>query len=751
MNTYSLSRWVYLAGMVLVLAFVLPVAWFPFGLGKVAMFSICAAVASGLFVWSGQARGLVRSRGFMGALLVGLLPFSYLLSFAFSADRSVGLMGYGLETDTLVFTILCALTFILSFGMMKTLRGEHQLLSVLFWTLTVVTAVQAIAVVIGPGAFFGLFPDPSANLIGKWNDLGILSSLLLLLVMIRLEWSGLSKTKTIVSAVFGVVLVLLLGIINFPVAWVFILAGSIVLAVMKFLINRGIPYYAIAGSLLGILFLFFGSAFNSSLTSLFPVSSLEVRPSYSSTLQVLGDARGSSIGILLVGTGPNTFGEEWLLHKPSEVNQSQFWNLDFNVGYSTFMTALGSVGLLGLLGWLVAPLLLIAGLIRAIRQKVLSREDTGVVLTLSFATILLFAATILYVPSQNLVLLAFILSGAAYAFLLRQGQPAQPAELSRMWRTAAIACSVILVVGTVGTALAVTRMTFAESINNQGLIALQGGKADQAYASAQRAAHFGLTPTGARLMVDAQNAQLQALAATTTNSANLQQVFASKAQSAILAGQAAVAKNVADYRTYMALGNVYAFLSTLKIGGATESARAAFAAAGDRNPKSPSIAFTQAQLEASAGNAAGLQTSLTKALTLKPDYTDAILMVVQLSVAQGDLNTAVQAATAAVKSAPGVPSLWFELGALYYSGRDAKDAVPVLEQAVTLQADYANAKYFLGLAYWANNQKPQAIQQFQDLAKTNPGNAEVAATLEAMTSGKQPQYPNPPQKTAPIK
>ncbi len=183
------------------------------------------------------------------------------------------------------------------------------------------------------------------------------------------------------------------------------LAFSLVLAAIKFLTQKieepaqqdvytppaarsflaRVPWFAAAAALVSLLFLFFGGTFNTWFTNMVPVSSLEVRPSYASTMQIIGAARGSSFERLLVGTGPDTFGESWLLNKPAEVNQSVFWNLDFNVGFSSFITSLGTVGLLGVLAWLIPVFLVLAGLGRAIRLGVLSRDERVAVASIGIA------------------------------------------------------------------------------------------------------------------------------------------------------------------------------------------------------------------------------------------------------------------------------------------------------------------------------------------------------------------------------
>ena len=208
-----------------------------------------------------------------------------------------------------------------------------------------------------------------------------------------------------------------------------LLAGSVVIGLLS-VVRQTVPWYSLAGAVVAILFLLYGSAINAGLTSVFPVSSLEVRPGLQSTLDVISAAREGSLRGALLGTGPNTFGIAWLAHKPPEVNQTPFWNLDFNVGYSTLATAFGSVGFLGALAWLVPLVLLCVAFVRAIRLGVLSRDERLTAGLLGIGTLSLFAAIVLYVPSQNIILLAFALSGAAFGFLWRQGRHAEEEQPS---------------------------------------------------------------------------------------------------------------------------------------------------------------------------------------------------------------------------------------------------------------------------------------------------------------------------------
>ncbi len=754
----SWSRYLYLAGMVLALVLVVPTAWFPFQLLKVTVFAVFLLFALVLFAWGGGMREFIRSRGLYGALLVALLPLAYLISWFFSIDRSVALTGFGIDPDTVLFAVFLFLAFLLAFALFRTLRGVRLLLTVLFWALIAAALFQCVSIVFGSAAIpFASFADRSVNLVGKWNDLGLIVGLLVMLFLAQVELMTVSILWRVVAGVACLILAILLGIINFPLVWGLILGFSVILGTVRILSERSIqetdppaslretwtrraPWFSIVAAVVSVLFLFFGSTVNTNLTTLFPVSSLEVRPSYATTLSMIDTARGNSFSRVLVGTGPNTFGEEWDLLRPSAVNQSEFWDLDFNVGFSTIITALGSVGLLGVIAWLIPLFLILAALIRVTRLGVLNREDRIVAVTLGIASLYLWCAILFYVPSQNIILLGFMLAGATFGFLWRQGQSSvEVGEESRLWQVYTAGIAVVLVVLSLWVSVASGRRLVAEAYVGKGTDVLSNGTADEAIADATRAQQFDTTGDALRLLVQADTTKLQQIAAeTSTPAATLQQEFATTVEAAIVAAQKAEALNPHDYRPTLALAEVYDYLSTLNVQGASQTALTTYQAAAAQDPTNPAIPLAEARLEAAAGDQAKTTSDLSEALTLKPNYTDAILLVVQLDVANNDIQSAIRAATAAAQTAPGVGPIWFELGLLYYSAGDMSPAAQALQQAIDIVPNYANAQYFLGLADYALGNTATAIQLFQALNQSNPGNSQVELILGNLETGKPP-------------
>ena len=749
---HAWSRGLYLAGIVLALVLVIPTAWFPFQLAKVAVFAIFAAVAAVCFVMGGGMKELSRGHGVWLTLAALLLPVAYLLSAWGSLDRTVAFMGYAVEWDTVIFAALAAAAFIMSSALFRTQRTARLLYTGAFWAIAAAVIFQCAAIAFGPSIPGGTFADRSVNLVGKWNDLGLLASLLGLFVLVELQMRSPSHLMRISASVLGVIVVALLGFVNFSLAWALVLAGSLIVGLLVFINRRTegehahahepwtarIPWVSAAGALISIVFLVWGPLFNTGLTSVFPVSSLEVRPSYQTTQSVISAQRQGSFSRTLIGLGPNTFGAVWLAQKPQEVNQSAFWSLDFNVGYSTLSTALGTVGFVGALAWLLPFILVLAAIMRLWRLSILSREDRALATALGAGSLLMLATMVFYVPSQNLILLGVVLAGGAFGFLWRQGRAAVDEQASsRLGQIGTMVLGAVLIVAMLWITAKTSQRVLAESRVGQAAVALQAGKVDDAQALAEKAVGTDSTGDALRMQIQAGGSKLAQLAqATEGDRDELQKQFQATLQTTLAAGQAAVTKNPGDYRPFFLLGQVYDLLNNLKIDGAYEQASTTYQLALARNPHNPAISLALSKLAAAHGDAAGTESYLRASLTQKPNYTDAILFLVQLNVANNDLNSAVQAAQAAVQSAPGVAPIWFQLGLLYYAGNDTKDAIPPLEQALKIQSDYANAKYFLGLRYYAQNRQVEAMQLFQDLAKTNPDNAEVAKITVNMQAGK---------------
>ncbi len=523
------ARTFYLVGIASAIVFMLPVAWFPFQLGKVAIFAFFLLLSVTSFSLSGGWKMFWRSSGAKLALAAALLPAAYLSSGFFSGTLPYSFLGAGVEADTIVFTALCFFAFIFSFSLFRTPRSAWLLLSVVFYSLVAATIFQLVSIIGGNAVVpLAAFADRSINLAGKWNDLGLIAGLLLLISIVRLEFSAMPRAVSVMLVVLAAAALLLMGFINFAFVWGLLVVVLVIVVLFKLLQSpispdenaslnwrQHIPWLGLGTSALLIVFLFFGIFLNAQLTAYFPVSALEVRPSFSSTMEVIDAERGDSVRKFALGTGPATFGNTWLMQKPAGVNQSVFWNYDFNAGFSTVVTALGSAGVLGALAWLIAPLLIVWAFLRSLKTSLFRSRERSLALALATGSIFMALAYIFYVPSENLILLTFTFMGAAFGFLWRSAQKERDMEDVESSRIAVLLRAVfaLVVIALVfGSTVMVVRRALSETYALRAQAELQAGQTEAALARTSTAAWFESTNHVGLLKIAAGFVRLQQIA-----------------------------------------------------------------------------------------------------------------------------------------------------------------------------------------------------------------------------------------------
>lgn len=755
------ARITYLVGLALALLVVSPIDWMPTPLLKIAVFATVLAVSVILFTLGGGVREVLKAPGRVWAIAVALaLPLAYLLSWAYSTDRSVALTGVGNEIDTVLFAFIAALTFLLGFGLFRTMRSIKALVGTIGIAVIIAAIFQYVSILAGAYVLPAVFADKSISLVGKWNDFGMLMAIGMLFVLARLELGDDEGWRRYVYIAGLALLFVLIVLVQFNFIWWFTIAGAAVIALLKWLpqIHAGeagsspvqpsrIPWFAGSAAAVCLIFLVFGTAIVARLPAFLSVPSLEVRPSMSTTLEI-ASASHPAFMQTLVGTGPNTFTDNWLQHKPLSVNQTPFWSVDFLTGFSVLSTAFVTLGLMGVIAWLLPVVLVLMSLwqLRSIRR--MAAHERLTLLSLGLASTFLWVGAIAYAGSQDMVLLAFATAGALWATeaAARRGAERQatvaPEGRLRVMGTAAVAFVLVLVV--VVPAFASARQFLSYSYQQQAAKRLAERDIVGAARLTDTSQSIRQTGDNLRLGIAISFARMQELAAASTSPTTIDAMrsqFQAALEGAIVQGQRAATLHPNDYQAYASLGQVYEFLVPLKVPGAYESGQAAYSKAMEINPTNPTLPLLLARLEATHDLKANEKTVaelLNKSISLKPNYTDAFLFAEQVAVAQNDLPTATRAAEAAVASNPQNPALWFQLGLFYYTAANWNDAFKSFQNAVSLQGDYANAKYFLGLSAHKLGDNPAAMQQFRDLTVSNPDNAEVKLILSNLEAGKDP-------------
>ena len=148
-------------------------------------------------------------------------------------------------------------------------------------------------------------------------------------------------------------------------------------------------------------------------------------------------------------------------------------------------------------------------------------------------------------------------------------------------------------------------------------------------------------------------------------------------------------------------------------------------------------------------------TFLTKSADLKPDFASAHFLSAQVRVRQNDLKGAIKKLEDTQSVAPDDVGVLFQLGFLYYQDQDLQKAQLAFERAVQFNTNYSNARYFLGLIYDQQGNKPAALDQFLKIGVLNPDNQEVKLIVDNLSNNRPalasivPPLPAPDKRQTP--
>ncbi len=494
---------------------------------------------------------------------------------------------------------------------------------------------------------------------------------------------------------------------------------------------------------ISLFFIIGGSTIGNALSSAFGTGFIDVRPSWQATFDVGSHTFAASP---LFGSGPGTFGEEWLKHRDRALNETIFWNVDFVSGVGYIPTGIVTTGIIGTLAWLA----LLGAFLFAGARMLLVRLPQGrfmrYVAAFSFlGSLYVFALAMLATPGPVVLAAGFACLGI-FISSMRHGKDRFELGIifSRNPRIGFVIVFLltILLLATVYGAYTVTIRYLANLGYAQANNALAQGDVNAAEAAVVQSLSFAQTDRAYRLAAAVGVARMnEIIASETLAPSDAQQQFQTALSASIEAAQNATKIAPNNYQNWLTLGAVYQSVVPLNIEGALTEAQNAYARAAALAPSNPTVPFTLAQLDIIGQDAAGAEAHLLEAITLKRDYTQAILIYSQLQVQLGKAQEALQAVEAAIYFAPNDAATLFQAGILRLGTGDRAGAIQALARAVELNTSYANARFFLAVAYASSGDNEAAIAQLKEVAALSAENAAaVAEDMAALEAGKNP-YP----------
>lgn len=760
---------VWILAIVAFLATVLFIPGSPISLSgtKVAVIAFGALIAFIAYLVARLVRGNVV---FPPLLLLGavwLLPVAYGLSTLFSGTNPLNaVFGVELETDTFGFTL--ALALLASLAALAMRQASHYKLFLLAsGAAVVVTFLAQIGFVIA--ARLGVSGISAAtNLIGAFSDLAYVAGIAVAVSLIALRFLSLSaKWKGIFYAAIALGL-LVLALANSVLSWVLVgivALGLFIEAVMRRRATgadsdlEGISTIAseeesegvssegrtlgapLVTLLITLFFLIGGSSIGNAFAASLGINVIDVRPSWQATFEVGSHTYASSP---IFGSGPGTFGEQWLSFRDRALNDTIFWNVDFGTGIGHIPTSFITTGLLGVIAWLLLIGLFIYTGVRALLFRMPADSFMRFVSLASFTVAaFVFAAALFGAPGPTVLAIGFLFLGL-FISSLRFGKGRLDwgivfAKAPRLGFAIVFAMTLVLL-SSVGGVYLVLERYLGNLAYGEAATALASGNLDAADTAIARSIDFAPTERAYQLQSAIGVERMRRVAADTTLTPSVaQQQFQASLSGAIASAQNATTMGPKDYQNWVVLGSVYQSVAVLGIEGSYEAAKDAFERALALNPTSPVLPFVIAQLEIGQGNGQAAEERLLASIAAKRDYIPAILLLSQLSVQLGKATEALQAAEAAAFFAPNDPSVLFQVGLLRAGTGDIPGGIAALSRAVELNTQYANARFFLGAFLATRGEYAAALEQFRAVATLSPENAAaVAQDIAALEEGTNP-------------
>ncbi|MDE2019283.1 MAG: tetratricopeptide repeat protein [Patescibacteria group bacterium] len=744
-STYStflkIGRFAMFALVFLVPLFFLPFTQFPVESGKIIAVSILVLAAFVSFlVCVVEKRALEYPRSLL-ALAVGVFAAVIGLGTLFSTSSLLSLYGKLVQPDSFLAALLYAGAFFFSFYFF-TNEDLPKIGKLFLWSLGLVTVygiLQMYGWYLLPWAFT---KSTAFNTLGTTFGWGVFMAAVLIGIVekgpedrLRGE-DGLQKGKPLAIGHWLLAILFTIGllVVNFQFLWIALLVAFLVVAAMRFM-EHGNYRLPLVLAAIALLLAIIGSRLPTGAATV-----TEVRPNLSATWGVALDAIH---GVrLFLGNGPSTFSEVFTRFRTIGLNATNFWTVPFSQGYDFFLTLLATAGVLGVLAFLFV----LFGFARLI--GFVSRQDEAGRIKPLVMPLIFLAAMLLFYPGFLTLMLALFVG---FALLILQTDSRRAVSFEKLGRkllfTVFIA-ALLLGVASLVAAYRIIEKYSASSAYADAVSSLNAGNLPAAAASIQTSVSLDNSVDDSwRVGSQVAFAQAQQLFQQASGTLNAQTEAAISA--ALTAAQNATKLDPNNVFNWEALGSVYQGLIPIA-NGADALAVAAYQSAEKIDPYNPDLPIAIARVD--AASAARLQqlnqkdaaqaklsdaeTQLQNSINLKPDYATPQFLLAQLYIQEGSVDKAIARVQQIEQANPLDAGLAFQLGLLYYQNSQTAEARQEFARAVSLDNNYSNARYFLGLIDDQQGNKSDAIAQFTAIKQLNPDNAEVQQILNNLQANK---------------
>ncbi|MDB5259395.1 MAG: ral transcriptional co-repressor, acts together with Tup1p, glucose repression mediator protein [Candidatus Taylorbacteria bacterium] len=654
----------------------------------------------------------------------------------------ISFFGSGAEIDTVSMLLLATLALVLVVMTSQSVRKLSLLYRTLIISFGVIFIYQALRLFVGPEFLsFGIFTQPTSSILGKWHEISIFGGLVLTVFVTLFEYVSI---KPSIRWICGIGSLLTLGLMmasGFAALWIILAIIMLIIVISKYAVSRTFAPYATAGFVLAMVFALAGAYTVKPVMDHFHITETEPSLTWQTTIDV---AAGTIKNSPLFGAGPNHFVTEYSKFKPAEIGASSLWFLDFFYGVGLIPTFGITTGVLGFIAWIIFMILLIKETFSALKRKFKDEILQHIVVSSVLGSLFLWLTAFVYVPSQALWFIMFIITGAfvAAATLAKasEGKSASssaagvlPYSWNLNWREAegrGIAVSIITAIVAIILviwAIAYIRSTVARAYFQSGIQitnSVSAANASEMLPIAEKtladAIRWNDTDTYERSLalaytLDFQNTLSMKLRSTSTLTAADSAQISALAAKIVDTSNRAIALDPENYANYFIRARISEVFAQAKVDKAYETTLQAYDMALKHNPHNPSIFYSVGLFEMSLGHDDQAAKYFINALQMKRDYADAAM----------------------------------QLGLVYYRNKSYANAAEAFKGVIDINSNYQNIHYYYALTLARLGKTADAVAELELAAKANPNEPAIAAALADLKAGKNIFTDTVPQPVAP--
>lgn len=674
-----------------------------------------------------------------------------MVSAFFSPDTMFSLVGYSFEVHSTVMLVILGLVITL----MSYFKGEKSwslyLIMGMVGAILVLALHQVLRLIFSAELLtFGVLDSAADTFVGGWNDLAILLALAVGVLLVTLVQLSLPNHLRIAVLVSVVLMLAVLGVINFALLWFGL--GFFSLSLLLFVLTKdrhsttstAPSMLALAAiglvTLMSLVFIVSGNAISTQISNVTNINYVEVRPSIGMTLDLTRQVLSED---LILGAGPNRFVNVWRSHRDQEINESVFWNVEFLSGNSYIFTWFITTGLLGIVAWVVFLLSFAYFGIKTLIRT----ENTSPLWYYIASTSFLMAASVwlialFYVPSFVVLLYGAVATGLLLMSSQYLGMRSLVSfQLASGPRTNFLMIIMVMAVITssVGYGYFATNQFAAQrTFASVSTITAGEGAIDDAKQRIATAHQRFPSDVFLRELVSLQILELNELLVLESPTELQQQEFQELLASTLEIAAESVRGWPQNPSNWLLFGDVYSILTLLETEGANDLAEQSYREAITLDPQNPLYLLRIASVQARAGNVEDARSTIREALNLKSNFVQAVAFLSDLEVSSGNIEEAIQASRSLILLQPRVPGLYYQLGVLYTVNENLEDAVSAFSDALLLDQQFANARFLRAVIYAEIGDTEQAIRELEAVRALDDDNTFVDEVIAAVQDENTP-------------